>query len=136
MRSRNGRFKMKKINLLWLIVATTILLATGTALAQAQKSGADIDVQHYKIDAELIPASQVLRARAEVTFTPQTDTRSVIFEMNGSLTIKRIIVKDGALPGSTSAAPAPVSAPPPSSAPRRSPQSQTANKEMPAPDMQ
>src|SRR5437667_12853849 len=107
MRSRNGRFKMKKINSLWLIVATTILLATGTALAQAQKSGADIDVQHYKIDAELIPATQVLRARTEVTLTPQTDTRSVTFEMNGSLTIKRIIVKPGALPGFTCTAPAP-----------------------------
>src|SRR5437762_3233153 len=101
MRSQNGRFKMRKICLLWLIVVTTILLAAGAALAQAQKSGVDIDVQHYKIDAELIPASQVLRARTEVTFAPRTDTRSVIFEMNGSLTIKRITVKDGALPGST-----------------------------------
>ena len=58
--------------------------------AGAQKGATDIDVQHYKIDAELIPASQLLKARAEVRFVPQSETRSVIFEMNGSLTISRI----------------------------------------------
>src|SRR5262245_63110604 len=56
----------------------------------AEKVATDIDVQHYKIDAELIPASQLLKARAEVRFVPQSETRSVIFEMNGSLTISRI----------------------------------------------
>jgi tetratricopeptide (TPR) repeat protein len=56
----------------------------------AQKGATDIDVQHYKIDAELIPASQLLKARAEVRFVPQSETRSVVFEMNGSLTISRI----------------------------------------------
>src|SRR5215467_13112000 len=56
----------------------------------AQKGATDMDVQHYKIDAELIPASQLLKARAEVRFVPQSETRSVVFEMNGSLTISRI----------------------------------------------
>jgi tetratricopeptide (TPR) repeat protein len=56
----------------------------------AQKGATDIDVQHYKIDAELVPASQLLKARAEVRFVPQSETRSVVFEMNGSLTISRI----------------------------------------------
>jgi tetratricopeptide (TPR) repeat protein len=56
----------------------------------AQKGATDIDVQNYKIDAELIPASQTLKARAEVRFIPQSETRSVVFEMNGSLTVNRI----------------------------------------------
>src|SRR5262245_23005778 len=56
----------------------------------AQKGATDIDVQHYKIDADLVPASQLLKARAEVRFVPQSETRSVVFEMNGSLTISRI----------------------------------------------
>ncbi|HEU0184322.1 MAG TPA: M1 family aminopeptidase [Blastocatellia bacterium] len=56
----------------------------------AQKGATDIDVQHYKIDAELIPASQLLKAYAEVRFVPQSETRSVVFEMNGSLTISRV----------------------------------------------
>jgi tetratricopeptide (TPR) repeat protein len=58
--------------------------------ADAQKGATDIDVQHYKIDAELVPASQLLKARAEVRFVPQSETRSVVFEMNGSLTISRV----------------------------------------------
>jgi tetratricopeptide (TPR) repeat protein len=64
------------------------------AVVQAQKGVADIDVQHYKIDAELVPAAQLLRARSEVKFIPQADTRSVVFEMNGSLAIKRITRTD------------------------------------------
>lgn len=62
--------------------------------ANAQKGIADIDVQDYKIDAELIPAEQLLRARAEVKFIPLSDTRTVIFEMNGSLAIKTITRAD------------------------------------------
>jgi tetratricopeptide (TPR) repeat protein len=64
-----------------------MLAATG---ARAQKGATDYDVQHYKIDAELVPSAQLLKARAEVKFVPQAETRSVIFEMNGSLTISRI----------------------------------------------
>jgi tetratricopeptide (TPR) repeat protein len=82
-------------------------VALGSSVfAQAQKS-TDIDVQHYKIDAELIPASQLLRSRAEVTFVPQAETRSVVFEMNGSLTVSRITLKSGtALATTAPAAPA------------------------------
>src|SRR5215470_3426906 len=68
----------------------TLVFALATSVVEAQKGATDMDVQHYKIDAELIPASQLLKARAEVQFVPQTETRSVIFEMNGSLTISRI----------------------------------------------
>lgn len=64
--------------------------------AEAQKGATGLDVQHYKIDAELVPASQLLKARAEVQFVPQSETRTVVFEMNGSLTISRIIRVDGA----------------------------------------
>jgi aminopeptidase N len=138
MKSQNGRFEMRKIYLLWLVFALALMLAAGAVLAQAQKGGAEIDVQHYKIDAELIPASQVLRARAEVTFAPQTGTRSVVFEMNGSLTIKQITVKGGALPGATSVpASAPAAAPPPATPPRRTtPPPNHASKETAPPEPQ
>jgi tetratricopeptide (TPR) repeat protein len=81
----------------------------GALSAQAQKEDvADIDVQNYKIDAELIPAQQLLRSRAEVTFAPLTDTRSVVFEMNGSLTIKSITLREGQITApATATAPAP-----------------------------
>ncbi|MFN0109877.1 MAG: M1 family aminopeptidase [Blastocatellia bacterium] len=68
--------------------------------ANAQKGAADIDVQHYKIEAELVPAEQLLRAKTEVRFTPQSDTRTVVFEMNGSLAIKTILRPDQ-LPATT-----------------------------------
>jgi tetratricopeptide (TPR) repeat protein len=83
---------MRKIFSLGMFVTLAFALAaSGPGFrADAQKGATDIDVQHYKIDAELIPASQLLKARAEVRFVPQAETRSVIFEMNGSLTISRI----------------------------------------------
>src|SRR5262247_3596579 len=79
---------MKKIFSLGMFMTLAFALAVNGV--KAQKGATDIDVQHYKIDAELVPASQLLKARAEVRFVPQAETRSVVFEMNGSLTINRI----------------------------------------------
>jgi len=76
---------IKKISL---AIACFFLLGLGGV--RAQKGPTDIDVQHYRINAELVPAEQLLRAVAEVRFIPLNETRSVIFEMNGSLTIKSI----------------------------------------------
>lgn len=84
---------MKKSFPLTILVLIVGLLAGASWWANeafAQKGVADLDVQHYKIDAELVPSQQLLRARTEVKFIPVSDTRSAIFEMNGSLTIKRI----------------------------------------------
>jgi tetratricopeptide (TPR) repeat protein len=75
-----------------------------TESAAAQKGVADLDVQHYKIEAELTPSQQYLRARTEVRFTPVSDTRSVVFELNGSLSVKRIARLD-VMPATTAAVP-------------------------------
>ncbi len=48
------------------------------------------DITNYKIDAELRPAEHILRATADVTFTPLDTTRSVVFELNGSLKVEGI----------------------------------------------
>jgi len=72
------------------VAASALAVTLAVSGAQAQKGASDFDVQHYKIDAELIPAEQILRARAEVRFVPQTETRSVVFELNGSLAVKSI----------------------------------------------
>lgn len=78
-----------------LTTAVSVLaLALATSGVNAQKGQTDLDVQHYKIDAELIPAEQLLKAKAEVRFVPTTDTRTAVFEMNGSLTIKSIVRAD------------------------------------------
>ena len=74
---------------LGLLLSPGTLLST-TGLVSGQESTTKIDVQHYSIDAQLVPAEQILRARANVVFVPAGDTRSAVFELNGSLTVTRI----------------------------------------------
>src|SRR5215510_15738877 len=83
---------MRKIFSLGMLMTLAVALAVSSPVfrVNAQKGAPGIDVQHYKIDAELVPASQLLKARAEVRFVPLGETRSVVFEMNGSLSVKRI----------------------------------------------
>jgi tetratricopeptide (TPR) repeat protein len=73
---------------------TLIILLFSGIQAQAQKTATDFDVRHYKIEATLTPSAQSLKAVTAVTFVPATDTRSVVFEMNGSLIIKRVYRPD------------------------------------------
>jgi aminopeptidase N len=48
------------------------------------------DVNGYRIEAELVPSQHQLTAAGDVTFTPLDNTRTVIFELNGSLKIDSI----------------------------------------------
>src|SRR6185369_13022440 len=81
-----------------------VAFALAISGANAQKGATEFDVQNYKIDVELVPSAQLLKARAEVRFVPNADTRSVVFEMNGSLTISRITRADLAPAATTTAA--------------------------------
>src|SRR5256885_4369275 len=72
---------------------------TSTATTNAQQvqatplppgGRARFDVTDYRIEAQLIPDQHFLRAAADVTFTPIDATRSVIFELNGSLKVDGI----------------------------------------------
>ncbi len=51
---------------------------------------ARFDVNHYRIIAELNPAQHLLTATGDVTFTPLDNTRSVVFELNGSLKVESV----------------------------------------------
>ena len=51
---------------------------------------ARFDVNHYRIIAELNPTQHLLTAAADVTFTPLDNTRSVVFELNGSLKVESV----------------------------------------------
>src|SRR5919197_928282 len=51
---------------------------------------ARFDVTDYRIIAELNPPQHFLSASADVTFTPLDNTRSVVFELNGSLKVESI----------------------------------------------
>ena len=86
---------MKKIKLIFPSVSTVlalITLALSTAAQQPapQPAVSRFDVTHYRIEAQIIPEQHVLRAGADVTFVPLDATRSVVFELNGSLKIESI----------------------------------------------
>src|SRR5947209_254986 len=69
----------------------TLLCLFVSASAQEKPAGrAHFDVTNYRIEAQLIPDQHVLRAGAEVTFTPLDATRSVVFELNGALKVEKI----------------------------------------------
>src|SRR5712692_6015103 len=65
--------------------------------AQAQQqpvAGSRYDVSNYRIEVQLNPDEHVLRAGADITFVPQDATRSIVFELNGSLHVDGV-EKDG-----------------------------------------
>ncbi len=55
-----------------------------------QPAGARFDITNYRIEAQLIPEQHSLRAGADITFVPLESTRSVVFELNGSLRVESI----------------------------------------------
>lgn len=59
-----------------------------TRLAPGQR--ARYDISHYRIIAELNPTQYQLSASGDVTFTPIDNTRTFVFELNGSLRVESV----------------------------------------------
>jgi aminopeptidase N len=80
------------------VAAIMIVLAFGVSAKSQQPAPQQIasrfDVTNYRIEAQIIPEQHMLRAGADITFVPLDATRSVVFELNGSLHIESI-EKDG-----------------------------------------
>lgn len=72
------------------------------AFAQQQVQRTPFDVTNYRMDVTLNPSNNLLQSTADVTFTPLADTRTITFELNGSLKVESI-TKIGAttLPAAT-----------------------------------
>src|SRR5688572_14775046 len=85
------------------IVMAAIVFAVPAVAQQIQRT--PFDVKSYQIDAQLVPVENKLVATADVIFVPLEDTRSVSFEMNGSLKIDTISRVDLPVPGATVKAP-------------------------------
>jgi aminopeptidase N len=66
-----------------------LALLTGPVLAQ-QVALPKFDISHYVIDATLMPNERRINATADVTFAPVEATRSVNFELNGSLKVESV----------------------------------------------
>jgi aminopeptidase N len=83
-----------KSSLLVLMAMLAVVTASLSLQAVAQQPPAPgrtrFDVTHYRIEAELQPAEHFLRAVGDVTFLPLDSTRSVVFELNGSLKVEAI----------------------------------------------
>jgi aminopeptidase N len=75
-------------------VALTLAVSGKSQQPAPQQQASRYDVTNYRIEAQIIPDQHLLRAGADVTFVPLDATRSVVFELNGSLKIESI-EKDG-----------------------------------------
>ena len=72
----------------------TVALSVKSQQPAPQQAASRYDITHYRIEAQIIPDQHMLRAGADVTFVPLDATRSVVFELNGSLKVTNI-EKDG-----------------------------------------
>lgn len=67
------------------------LVLAASLLAQPADRRSSIDVESYKISAQIDPQAQTLRASAAVTFQPVDDNiTSVTFELNNALNVSRV----------------------------------------------
>jgi aminopeptidase N len=74
---------------LTITAAVAAIVAAFPAAAQERRT-ANIQAEHYVIDAEINPAAQTLTAQAQVRFTPADNISSAAFELNNALNVSRI----------------------------------------------
>ena len=65
-----------------------ILFAFAAFAQQVQRP--DYDITDYKMDVQILPDDNKLNATVDVFFTPKQETRSVTFELNGSIKVDSI----------------------------------------------
>ena len=86
---------MLRSKLSFTTAALTFAFCLGASSVLAQPAGGTrYDVTNYRIEAQLNPDEHTLRAGADITFVPQEATRSIVFELNGSLKVEGV-EKDG-----------------------------------------
>ena len=86
--------KIFRPNFLQIFLGLATFLAMSFA-GQAQQpapqaAGTRFDITNYRIEAQLIPDQHMLRAGADITVIPLEATRSLVFELNGSLKVESI----------------------------------------------
>ena len=70
------------------LIIATAFFSVNSFSQQIQRT--PFDVTNYKMDVSLNPAENKLQAVVDVTFTPLQDTRSISFELNGSLKVDSV----------------------------------------------
>jgi aminopeptidase N len=82
-----------KLSFTTVVLTFAFCLCASSVLAQPA-GGTRYDVTNYRIEAQLNPDEHTLRAGADITLIPQDATRSIVFELNGSLKVDGV-EKDG-----------------------------------------
>ena len=79
-----------------LSAVAVLALGAWIAGAQSQDRRSRIDVEQYTIDAEVMPSTQSLTAKAAVRFVPLDDNvSSAAFELNNALNVTRVVDEQG-----------------------------------------
>ncbi len=82
-----NKFKKSIFHLFGLSLVFCLFSLAATA-QQVKRS--QFDVSNYVMDVQLVPNENKLNATVDVNFTPLEDTRTVTFELNGSLKVDSI----------------------------------------------
>src|SRR5204863_7162192 len=80
--------EMKKILITLVLFAAAAAMTLSIYAQQVKRT--PFDVTNYVMDVSLVPSDRKLNATVDVTFVPLEDTRSVAFELNGSLKVDSI----------------------------------------------
>jgi len=80
---------MKNYQRLFLQISGLVFALPAAVFAQ-QAQRAPFDVTSYQMDVQLVPSENKLGATVDVSFIPQEDTRTVSFELNGSLKVESV----------------------------------------------
>jgi hypothetical protein len=90
---------MKNFNKLVFQLFGFVLLFSSAIYAQQQQvQRSTFDVTNYRMDVSLVPNENKLSATVDVDFAPTEDTRSVSFELNGSLKVDTVTRVNSATP--------------------------------------
>ncbi len=82
-----------------------ILFSLAVFSQQQQIQRPDFDITDYKMDVQILPDENKLNATVDVYLTPKQETRSVTFELNGSIKVDTIARINGVSSMPTTIAP-------------------------------
>lgn len=71
-------------------LAASVVVFLSIPLFAQQVKRTPFDVTNYQMDVSLVPSERRLNATVDVTFKPLEDTRTITFELNGSLKVDSI----------------------------------------------
>lgn len=100
MKISRANFPQTLSKIILTLAALFVVFGSGTAQQPApQPAAIRYDITSYRIEAQLIPDQHQLRAGADITLIPLEATRSLVFELNGSLKVESIERDGKALSG-------------------------------------